>query len=115
MKYLERQGRSMFVLVTAAALALCCSGYDTNSLVTVRMQDTGETLINPGMGLVHYHYSNRLWAYGMYSNPGDTDPLPGTSVVYMREEWPGFYYDKRSERALWYRFRDMQKAASQNK
>ena len=33
----------------------------------------------------------------------------------MREEWPGFYYDKRSERALWYRFRDMQKAASQNK
>ena len=87
MKYLERQGRSMFVLVTAAALALCCSGYDTNSLVTVRMQDTGATLINPGMGLVHYHYSNRLWAYGMYSKPGDTDPLPGTSVVYLRVLW----------------------------
>ena len=77
----------MFVLVTAAALALCCSGYDTNSLVTVRMQDTGATLINPGMGLVHYHYSNRLWAYGMYSKPGDTDPLPGTSVVYLRVLW----------------------------
>ena len=87
MKYLERQGRSIFVLVTAAALALCCSGYDTNSLVTVRMQDTGATLINPGMGLVHYHYSNRLWAYGMYSKPGDTDPLPGTSVVYLRVLW----------------------------
>ena len=73
--------------MTAAALALCCSGYDTNSLVTVRMQDTGATLINPGMGLVHYHYSNRLWAYGMYSRPGDVDPLPGTSVVYLRVLW----------------------------
>ena len=73
--------------MTAAALALCCSGYDTNSLVTVRTQDTGATLINPGMGLVHYHYSNRLWAYGMYSKPGDTDPLPGTSVVYLRVLW----------------------------
>ena len=53
----------------------------------VRPSDTGEALINPGMGLVHYHYSNRLWAYGMYSKPGDTDPLPGTSVVYFRVLW----------------------------
>ena len=73
--------------MTAAGLALCCGGYDTNDLVTVRTQDTGEALINPGMGLVHYHYSNRLWAYGMYSKPGDTDPLPGTSVVYLRVLW----------------------------
>ena len=84
--------KSMFSMrrilsMTASALALCCSGYDTNSLVTVRMQDTGATLINPGMGLVHYHYSNRLWAYGMYSRPGDVDPLPGTSVVYLRVLW----------------------------
>ena len=55
--------------------------------VTVRPKDTGEALINPGMGLVHYHYSNRLWAYGMHSKPGDVDPLPGTSVVYMRVLW----------------------------
>ena len=54
---------------------------------TVRPIDTGEALVNPGMGLVHYHYSNRLWAYGMYSKPGDTDPLPGTSVVYLRVLW----------------------------
>ena len=73
--------------MTAAGFVLCCSGYDTNDLVTVRLQDTGATLLNPGMGLVHYHYSNRLWAYGMYSKPGDTDPLPGTSVVYMRVLW----------------------------
>ena len=54
---------------------------------TVSLQDSGEALVNPGMGLVHYHYSNRLWAYGMYSKPGDTEPLPGTSVVYMRVLW----------------------------
>lgn len=73
--------------MTAAGIALCCNGYDTNDLVTVRPQDLGKALINPGMGLVHYHYSNRLWAYGMYSKPGDTDPLPGTSVVYLRVLW----------------------------
>ena len=54
---------------------------------TVCPKDTGEALVNPGMGLVHYHYSNRLWAYGMYANPGETDPLPGTSVVYFRVLW----------------------------
>ena len=54
---------------------------------TVCPKDTGEALVNPGMGLVHYHYSNRLWAYGMYAKPGETDPLPGTSVVYFRVLW----------------------------
>ena len=74
-------------MIIAVAVAFGCSGYDTNDLVTVCPQDTGATLINPGMGLVHYHYSNRLWAYGMYSKPGDTEPLPGTSVVYLRVLW----------------------------
>ena len=54
---------------------------------TVCPKDTGEALVNPGMGLVHYHYSNRLWAYGMYAKPGETNPLPGTSVVYFRVLW----------------------------
>ena len=54
---------------------------------TVCPKDTGEALVNPGMGLVHYHYSNRLWAYGMYAKPGETEPLPGTSVVYFRVLW----------------------------
>ena len=55
--------------------------------VVVRPQDNGAALVNPGMGLVHYHYSNRLWAYGLGSAPGDTEPLPGTSVVYFRVLW----------------------------
>ena len=67
---------------------LCLCAFALNAAATtVHPQDTGEALVNPGMGLVHYHYSNRLWAYGMYSKPGDTDPLPGTSVVYLRVLW----------------------------
>ena len=64
-------------------LSLTCNAIAQNT-VTNNFTDSGKALINPGMGLVHYHYSNRLWAYGMYSKPGDTDPLPGTSVVYLR-------------------------------
>lgn len=69
------------------AVAACAVSFSAAEPVTVEPEDTGEALINPGMGLVHYHYSNRLWAYGMYSKPGDTDPLPGTSVVYLRVLW----------------------------
>ena len=68
-------------MVAAAAFASAAVGGE------IRPHDTGGALVNPGMGLVHYHYSNRLWAYGMYSKPGDTDPLPGTSVVYLRVLW----------------------------
>jgi len=32
------------------------------SAATVRPQATDEALVNPGMGMVYYHYSNRLWA-----------------------------------------------------
>ena len=67
-------------------LSLTCNAIAQNT-VTNNFTDSGKALINPGMGLVHYHYSNRLWAYGMYSKPGDTDPLPGTSVVYLRVLW----------------------------
>ena len=76
--------RQITLACAAAALAALPAA---SGVVTVRPQDTGEALVNPGMGLVHYHYSNRLWAYGMYSKPGETDPLPGTSVVYLRVLW----------------------------
>lgn len=71
--------------LVVAAFAACLSLQVRAA--TVCPNDTGEALVNPGMGLVHYHYSNRLWAYGMYAKPGETDPLPGTSVVYFRVLW----------------------------
>ena len=80
----------MNIAKSIGALALVAGGAISVAradIVTVRPCDTGEALINPGMGLVHYHYSNRLWAYGIYSKPGDAEPLPGTSVVYLRVLW----------------------------
>lgn len=57
----------------------------------VRPQATDEALINPGMGFVHYQYSNRLWAYGtaMGVDAGETfdQVMPGASVVYFRVNW----------------------------
>lgn len=49
---------------------------------------TDEALVNPGMGFVAYHYSNRLWAYGSQLATGDAlDWFPGASVVYFRLNW----------------------------
>lgn len=59
------------------------------SAVTIRPKATDEALINPGMGLVHYAYSSRIWAYDTGIEPGNTldSLIPGTSVVYMRLPW----------------------------
>ena len=70
--------------VWAGALALTCAA----NAVTMRPEATDEVLVNPGMGMVYYHYSNRLWAYGMYTKAGDAlDWFPGTSVAYLRVLW----------------------------
>jgi len=56
--------------------------------VTVTPRITNDCLINPGMGLVFYHFANRYWAYGSELEPGDTmESIPGTSVVYLRVLW----------------------------
>lgn len=56
--------------------------------VTVVPKVTDEALVNPGMGMVYYHYSNRLWAYGLETKPGDVlDWFPGTGVAYLRVLW----------------------------
>lgn len=56
--------------------------------MTVTPKATDEALVNPGMGWVYYHFSNRLWAYGGLTEPGDTlDWFPGVSTVYLRVPW----------------------------
>ena len=35
-------------------------------------ENTDEILVNPDMGLVMFHYSNRQWAYGQLQERGDT-------------------------------------------
>lgn len=71
-----------FGVLAALVMPLVSSG------LVVRPAATEEPLVNPGMGMVYYHYSNRLWAYGMHTRPGDTlDWFPGTSVAYLRVLW----------------------------
>ena len=60
----------------------------TNEFVTVRPQDTGEALVNPGMGWTLHFYSNLIENYGSKLEPSDTlDDWPGLSVIYLRVPW----------------------------
>lgn len=71
-------GLGLFALTAAAA----------PERVTLRPQDTGEALINPGMGWVTHFYSGRTGNYGYRLEPSDAlDWFPGCSVVYMRIPW----------------------------
>ena len=70
------------VACACAAQAACADN------VKVRPENTDEVLVNPDMGLVMFHYSNRQWAYGQLQERGDTlDWLPGVSTVYFRLPW----------------------------
>jgi hypothetical protein len=56
--------------------------------VSVRPPDTGEALVNPGMGWVLHYYDNIPKNYGSRLDPSDTvDDFPGLSVVYLRLPW----------------------------
>ena len=74
----------MKTTLMAVALATCATAY----AYTVRPKATGDALVNPDMGFMYYHYSNRLWAYGMNTKSGDTlDWFPGCSTIYYRLLW----------------------------
>lgn len=56
--------------------------------VTVRPEDSGEALCNPGMGWVLHFYDNVPQNYGSRLEPWDTvDEYPGLTVVYLRIPW----------------------------
>ncbi len=64
------------------------------SRVTVTPADTGEVLVNPGMGFVFFHYSNVPDHYGSKLADSDTlDDFPGLSTIYLRLAW-GFLEPK---------------------
>ncbi len=55
---------------------------------TRRFVDTGEALVNPGMGFTHYEYSNQPETYGSRLDYSDTvDEFPGLSTIYLRLSW----------------------------
>ena len=58
------------------------------SRVVVRPADTGEALVNPGMGWGLHYYSNIPTNYGSKLAPSDTlDDFPGLSHIYLRIPW----------------------------
>ena len=73
--------KKTFAMMMATA---CCAA----QAVTVKPENTDEILVNPDMGLVMFHYSNRQWAYGQLQERGDTlDWFPGVSTIYFRLPW----------------------------
>jgi hypothetical protein len=56
--------------------------------ITLRPQDDGRALLNPGMGWTMHFYSNIPGNYGSKLAPSDSlDGFPGCSVVYLRIPW----------------------------
>ena len=85
-----------FILL--AFLATLASAADET--VTVRPEDTGEALCNPGMGWVLHFYDNVPQNYGSRLEPSDTvDEYPGLTVVYLRLPWS--YIEPEEGRFNW--------------
>jgi hypothetical protein len=56
--------------------------------IIVHPPDSGEALVNPGMGWVFHHFDNSLEKYGARLAPNDTlADFPGLTVVYLRLAW----------------------------
>ncbi len=69
----------------AGSLAI---GDQSEKCVLVQPKDTGEALVNPGMGWTLHYYSNYIENYGSKLEPSDTlDDWPGLSVIYLRVPW----------------------------
>jgi len=56
--------------------------------IAVHPHDTGQALVNPGMGWTLHFYSNLIENYGSKLAPADTlADWPGLAVVYLRVPW----------------------------
>jgi hypothetical protein len=75
------------IFLQSFLLCLCLRAAEPERVV-VRPQDTGEALVNPGMGWTLHFYSNMIQNYGSKLEPWDTlDDWPGLSVIYLRVPW----------------------------
>jgi hypothetical protein len=91
-------------LTLAASLAWTLGGNAIagvdEDLITVQPADTGEALVNPGMGWTMHFYSNIPKNYGSQLEPSDTlDDFPGLSTVYLRVPWA--YLEPEEGRFNW--------------
>ena len=80
--------RSWLVLVFVSAALMPVVRAAAPERVVVRPPDTGEALVNPGMGWTLHFYSNFIENYGSKLEPSDTlDDWPGLSVIFLRVPW----------------------------
>ena len=83
-----RLAQRCFLIALLAALVSSAGLAADQNVTTVRPQDTGEALANPGMGWVLHHYDNIAFNYGGKLEPSDTvDDFPGVTTVYLRIAW----------------------------
>ncbi len=76
------------MIVCALALLSGVEAIRAAETVTVAPRDTGQALINPGMGWTMHFYSNVPRNYGSKLTPSDTlDDFPGVSTGYLRLPW----------------------------
>lgn len=86
MNAIRRAIRLCPVLVFQMAIAL--RAMELPPAITVHPEDTGEALVNPGMGWTLHFYSNFIENYGSKLEPSDTlEDWPGLSVIYLRVPW----------------------------
>ena len=79
--------RNAHKLIPTILLCPACAVQAVES-VTVKTEDTGAALVNPGMGWTMHFYSNDPANYGSKLSPADTlDDFPGLSTVYLRLPW----------------------------
>jgi hypothetical protein len=77
-----------FVAGVLSVLAAGAAFAADERITVVQPQDSGQALVNPGMGWVLHHYDNSPFNYGGKLEPSDTvDGFPGVSVIYLRIAW----------------------------
>ena len=80
--------RSTLAALSLATTLRLVGALGPTDRVVVTPADTGEALINPGMGWTLHFYSNFIENYGSKLEPSDTlDDWPGLSVVFLRVPW----------------------------
>ena len=80
--------RSALAALLLAVAAKPADSPAATDRVVVRPSDTGEALVNPGMGWTLHFYSNFIENYGSKLEPSDTlDDWPGLSVIFLRVPW----------------------------
>ena len=76
------------LLAIVCSSCLVAAAWAEDQAVTVRPDDSGAELANPGMGWVFHYYDNIPGNYGSKLAPSDTlDDWPGLTVIYLRIPW----------------------------